>query len=175
MKTLAATAILFCATCMAQHVTTDYDRNADFAQYKTYTWEKIQTPDPLWSDRIRAAVNSALAAKGWSEVESGGSVMLVAMEMTQDHQTLNTWYDNFGGGWGWRRGPGFGGFGESQTTEQTYQVGTLVIDMFDGGAKKLVWRGSVSDLLSNKSEKNIKNLNKGVEKVFAHFPPEGKQ
>jgi hypothetical protein len=24
----------------------------------------------------------------------------MAMEMTQSHQTLNTYYDNFGGGWG---------------------------------------------------------------------------
>jgi hypothetical protein len=33
--------------------------------------------------------------------ESGGNVSIVAMEMTQDHQTLNTYYDGFAGGWNW--------------------------------------------------------------------------
>jgi hypothetical protein len=36
----------------------------------------------------------------------------------------------------------------------------------------LVWRGVSSETLSDKSDKNIKNLNKGVQKMFQHFPPE---
>ena len=53
----------------------------------------------------------------------------------------------------------------------TYQVGTLVVDLFDSGTKKLIWRGSSADTLSDKSDKNIKNLDKGVQKMFDHFPP----
>jgi len=166
-------ALLLTAGSFAQDVKTDYDRAADFNLYKTYSWENVHTENPLWSDRIKAAVNSALAAKGWTKVESGGNVSVMAMEMTSSHQTLNTYYDAFGGGWGWRglfRG-GFGGFGDSTTTEETYKVGTLVVDLFDSSTKKLIWRGSASDTLSDKSDKNIKNLNKGVDKMFEHFPP----
>jgi hypothetical protein len=94
--------------------------------------------------------------------------------MTQSHQTLNTYYDNFGGGWGWRGGFG-DGFGDATTTESTYKVGTLVVDLFDSNTKKLIWRGSASDTLSDKSDKNIKNLNKGVEKLFDRFPPDAKK
>ena len=98
---------------------------------------------------------------------------IMAMEMTQSHQTLNTFYDNFGGGWGWRGWGGVGGgFGESTTTESTYRVGTLVIDLFDSNTKKLIWRGSASDALAASSGKNIKKLDKGVDKMFEHFPPE---
>ena len=120
-------------------------------------------------DRIKSAVNAALAAKGWTEVPSGGDAALMAVETTQDHQTLDTFYDGFGGGWRWR---GFGGFGETTTTVETYKVGTLVVDIFDANSKKLVWRGSASDTLSSNSEKNIKELDKGVTKMFNHFPPE---
>ena len=86
----------------------------------------------------------------------------MAMEMTEDHRTLNAYYDNFGGGWGWRRwGGGFGdGFGTSTTTEETYKVGTLVVDLFDTNTQKLIWRGAAS-----------KKLNLDVEKMFDHFPP----
>ena len=88
------------------------------------------------------------------------------MDMTKSHQTVDTYYDGFGGGWRWG-----GGFGDATTSVDTYKVGTLVIDMFDAHTKKLIWRGSSSDTLSDKSDKNIKNLDKGVQKMFDHFPP----
>lgn len=158
-------------------VKTDYDRSADFSRYKTYSWGTVSTPNPLWVDRIKAAAASALAAKGWTEIESGGDVSIMAMEMTEDHRTLNTYYEDFGGGWGWRRwGAGLGdGFGTSTTTEETYKVGTLVVDLFDTNTKKLIWRGSATDTLSDKSDKNIRRLNSDAEKMFDHFPGEAKK
>jgi hypothetical protein len=157
------------AASLAQQVKTDYDHNASFDQYKTYSWEKVQTRDPLLVDRIKEAVNGALAAKGWTQVDSGGDVSIVAIEITQNRQTLNTFYDGFGGG---RR---FGGFGDATTTTETYKVGDLVVDLFDAKTKNLIWRGSSSDTLSNNPDKNTKNLDKGVKKMFAHFPPEAKK
>ena len=166
------TFFLLTAASFAQQVKTDYDHNANFGQYKTYSWEKVQTKDPLLVERIKDAVNAALAAKGWTQVDSGGDISVVAMEITRNQQTLNTFYDGFGGGWRWR---GFGGGGEATTTTETYQVGTVVVDLFDGKTKNLIWRGSASDTLSNNADKNTKNLDKGVQKMFAHFPPEPKR
>ena len=162
-------AVLCAPALLAQQVKTDYDRNADFSRYKTYSWGNVHTQDPLWVDRIKGAVNSALAARGWTQVESGGEISIMAMEMTNEHRTLSTYYDNFGGGWGWRWG---GGFGTATTTEETYTVGTLVIDLFDTNTKMLAWRGSASDTLSAKSDRNIRKLDKSVQKMFDHFPPD---
>jgi Domain of unknown function (DUF4136) len=169
MLVSVATFFVFIAASFADQVKTDYDHNANFGQYKTYSWEKVQTRDPLMVDRIKNAVNAALAAKGWTQVDSGADVSVVAMEITKNQQTLNTFYDGFGGGWRW------GGFGDATTTTETYKVGTLVVDLFDTKAKNLVWRGSTSDTLSNNADKNTKNLDNGVKKMFAHFPPEGKK
>jgi len=166
---LIGLALFLANASFAQQVKTDYDRAANFSQYKTYSWEKVQTPDPLWVDRIKAAVDAALAAKGWTQVESGSDISIIAIEINRDHQTLNTYYDDFGGGRRWR---GFGGFGESTTTSDTYTVGTLVVDLFDAKTKNLVWRGVSSGMLSDKSDKNIKSLNRGVQKLFQHFPPD---
>ena len=164
--------LVFAAASFAQQVKIDYDHNANFGQYRTFSWEKIQTQDPLLVNRIKDAVNGALTAKGWTQVESGGDACILAMEITRNQQTLNTFYDGFGGGWRWR---GFGGFGDATTTTETYQVGTLVIDLFDAKTKTLIWRGSSSDTLSNNADKNTKNLDKGVQKMFGHFPPEVKK
>jgi len=171
MFALTAMMFLFAGKSSAQQVKTDYDRSADFSQYKTYSWAHVKTKDALDVDRIKSAVTAALAAKGWTQVDSGGDVSIVAMEITRDQQTLNTFYNGFGGGWGWRRFGG-GGFGEATTTTETYRVGTVVVDLFDTKTKKLLWRGTSSDTLSNNSDKNIKNLDKGVEKLFKQFPPE---
>ena len=167
---LAGMMFLLAGISAAQQVKTDYDRAADLAQYKTYSWEHVETKDPLSVDRIKNAVNATLTARGWTQVESGGDVSIVAVQMTSNQETLNTFYNGFGGGWGWRRFGG-GGIGEATTTTETYKVGTLVIDLFDAKTKKLLWRGSSSDTLSNNSDKNIKNLDKGVGKMFKQFPP----
>jgi len=160
--------LLLASAASAQQVKTDYDRSTNFSQYKTYSWEKVQTQDPLWVARIKEAVNASLTAKGLTPVASGGDVAIVAIETTQNQQTLNTFYDGFGGGWRWR---GMGGFGDATTTTENYKVGTLVVDLFDAHTKTIIWRGSSSDTLSDKSDKNIKNLDKGVQKMFDHFPP----
>jgi Domain of unknown function (DUF4136) len=146
---------LFLATSLfAGDVKTDYDRSANFNQYKTYSWGNVQTQEAQLVDRIKSAVDEALAAKGWRQVASGGDVSLIATEITEDQQILNN-HDDF-------------------TTTETYQVGSLVVEMFDTRTAKLIWRGSSSDTLSNKPDKNIKNLDKGVQKMFKNFPPEAK-
>jgi hypothetical protein len=113
-----------------------------------------------------------LSAKGWTQVDSDGDVAIVAIKTTQTQRTLQTFYDGFGGGWRWRGG---GGFGDATTTEHDYQEGTLVVDLFDGKTKQIIWRGSAEGTLSDKAEKNEKNLDKGVAKMFKNFPPGAKR
>jgi hypothetical protein len=147
-------------------VKTDFDHHANFSQYKTYSWAKVDTPDPLWNDRVKEAVDRALTAKGWSQVPSGGDVSVVAVGTTRQKPTLRSFYDGFGGGWLW------GGFGETTTYVDNYTEGTLVVDLFDSASKKLIWRGSATDVLSGKPEKDEKKVDKAVAKMFDHFPPQ---
>ena len=164
--------LFFLATleaAFAQHVKTDFDHQANFSQYKTYSWQEIKPENSLWDARIKSAVDAQLQAKGWTQVASGGDVAIVAIATTKTQRTLQTFYDGFGGGWRWR---GFGGMGEATTTEQDYKEGTLVVDMYDAKTKQLIWRGSAEDTLSNNADKNEKNLDKGVAKMFKKFPPE---
>jgi hypothetical protein len=175
LSKIAASVVLtlvLATIAFAQDIKSDYDHSVNFGQYKTFSREKVQTKDPLLVDRIKDAVDSALSAKGWMLVPSGGDVEVFAIETTQNQQTLDTFYNGFGGG---RRWGGFGGFGDATTTVETYKVGTLVVDLFDAKTEKLVWRSSSSDTLSNNADKNTKNLDKGVNKMFQHFPPTPKK
>ncbi len=162
-----ALAMTIANVTFAQKVTTDFKKGADFAQYKTFTWIKEpKTTDPLMRQRVIDDVNSALAAKGLRRVTGQADLGIAAHEATRQEHTLNTFYDGFGGGWRWR-----GGFGTATTTVTNYEVGTLVVDMFDCKTKEAVWRATSSKTLSSNPEKNADNLNKAVVDMFKKFPP----
>src|ERR1700735_1777155 len=124
-------------SAFGQHIQTDFDHQANFSQYKTYSWQEIKPANSLWDARIKRAVDAQLAAKGWTQVDSGGDVAIVAIKTTQTQRSLQTFYDGMGGGWGWRRFGG-GGFGEATTTTDTYKVGTVVVDLFDSKHKQMI-------------------------------------
>jgi len=44
-------ALLFTTASFAQQVKTDYDRSTDFSQYKSYSWENVNTQNLLWWGR----------------------------------------------------------------------------------------------------------------------------
>jgi Domain of unknown function (DUF4136) len=148
-------------------ISTDYDHSANFSQYKTYSWLKVQAGDSLWANRIQQDVDAQLAAKGWTKVASNGNASVSAFQSTQDQQTLNTFYDGAGGGWRWRGG----GMGMATTTTDVTKVGTLVVDIFDSQTKQLLWRGKESADLKGNATKNSTQLAKDVTSMFKHFPP----
>jgi hypothetical protein len=152
----------------AMDVSVDHDETVDFSKYKTFIW--IHPPmlnDPLMRQRIGDAVNRMLQEKGVRLVSSPeeADLGLIANGATEQRQTLQTFYDTFPAGWGW------GGWGTARTVIDTYQVGTLVMDMFDMGTKRVVWRGVATDTLSDKPEKNTKKINKAVKEMLEDFPP----
>jgi hypothetical protein len=168
--TSAAVTLAGLGILMAADVKTDYDHAADFGAYRTYSWLRVEAGDSLWSDRIRQAVSEQLGTKGLTPQESGGDLSIAAMGRTREEQSYSTFYNGIGGGWFWR---GFGGPGMATTTVQETPVGTLTVDMFDAKTKKLVWRGTSTESLSNKPDKNTKKLDEAVANMFKKFPPKG--
>lgn len=173
---------LVTATVMAAHaadVKTDYDHKVDFSRFHTYSWGKVSTADPLYVQRIKDEVNKDLQAKGWQESPSGGDVTIFAKGDVHNQQEMQTFYNGLGGGWGGRWGwGGWGwggpGFGEATTTTVNQPVGNLVIDMFDGQTKAIIWRGMSQANLHKKPSKNTSELDKDIDKMFDHFPPKSK-
>jgi len=156
---LALVAMLFAAD-----VSIDFDHHADFARYHTYSWLGVRAGNSIWQDRIQSAVDSQLAAKGWSKVDSGGDATVSAFGRMTEQDSIETYYDGFPG-WGWR------GFGTATTEVIPEKVGNLTVDIFDGNTKHLIWRGGAADAVSGSPEKNEKRMVESVDKLFKHFPP----
>ncbi|MGO4220320.1 DUF4136 domain-containing protein [Lysobacter sp. TAF61] len=175
MKALALSLALvsFVAVAATPKVTTDSDPAANFAAYKTYYWAmKPEGGSPLMQQRIVAGIDARLQAKGWTLAE-GGDVAVAANISRSQKQSLDTFYTGTGmGGWGWRGGWGGGmGMGNASTTVRTYDVGTLVVDMFDAKSKQAIWRGTASGTVPSNPDKAAAGLDKGLDKMFASFPP----
>jgi len=153
----------------AQDVKTDYNHQTDFSKYKTFTWIKEpKTTNPLMKQRIMDAINLQLGEKGLRLVADHADLGVSANTATREERTLESFYNGFPGGWRWHR---WYGPGSVTAYVDTYQVGTLVLDLFDTATKQVVWWGTASDTISDKAEKNTEHLNKAVVKMFKEFPP----
>jgi hypothetical protein len=163
--TILWSAVALATAAFAQRVAVDYDHAANFKEIKTYSWAKLHTVDPITDNRVKEAIDRELAAKGWSHVPSGGDVALVVVEQTSVREQYDSLYNGFGGRrWG-------GGMVDETTTVDNYEVGTLIVSMFDGNSKQLIWRGTASGDVSDNPQKKIKSLAKVVQKMFKNFPP----
>ena len=119
VRFLLLVAVLLAITfpAFSRDIKTDYDHHANFSQYKTYSWGKVETQNPLWDDRIREAVNRELAKKGWTEAPADGDVTIMAMGTTHERPILRTFYDS-----SFRDGAGVGSVSR-QPTSTTMRLG----------------------------------------------------
>jgi|SwirhirootsSR3_FD_contig_51_5219248_length_798_multi_2_in_0_out_0_2 Domain of unknown function (DUF4136) len=163
--TLSAAALLIPAQAFAQKVNVDFDPAAQFSSYKTYGWAQgTPSPNPLGEERIHAAVEERMAAKGFTKSDNPQVMIATHVVTKEEKEIISTGY---GYGYGYYR---YGG-GMSTATVNTYIQGTLVLDMYDAAAKKLAWRGTATDTVSDKTDKNTKKVNSALDKMMKQYPP----
>ena len=180
---LALATALTPALAMAQKTSYDYDKTENFAALKTYTQkEGTKVGQPLIDERIVAAIDAQMAAKGFTKSASNPDAYVVyhiAFDKQKDISTFSSGYGGGYGGYGYRYGGGWGG-GTTSTQVRDILIGTLVIDIVDakgeGGKGQVAWRGmGVKEVNpQNKAEKLDKNINSAVEKIFKNYPPKVK-
>jgi hypothetical protein len=163
------------AAAFAQDVKTDFDKSANFGAIKTFS-VKIGTSwnNQISEKRISDEIAQTLTEKGWKQVDANPDALVLLHGATEKQKNLNTFYSGMGG-YGYRGWGGMGGMGSATTTVSEYLVGTLVVDIFDAKSKALMFRGTASDEISDKPEKNIKKVEKASQKMFKDFPPGSKE
>lgn len=154
-------------------VRTDHDPAVDFSKFDSYAWQQQPAiSNPLVKQRVIAAIDAQLAAKGWRQVaEDQADVALVGNVATRERQTIETFYGSpHWHGWNWQEewnGPGV----HPDTRITTYTVGSLVLDMFDTRTRRAVWRGSAEGPIPDSPQKVDQAVRSAVTRMFADFPP----
>ncbi len=121
-------------------------------------------------ERFIQAIDGQLSAKGFQKVASNPDVFVTYHSEESQRMSLDTTY--MGGGWGYGPGWGWGGgMGSSTTTVRQYNVGTVALDIWDAKQKRLVWRGTASDTMTDDPQKRAQKIQTAAEKLFEKYPP----
>ncbi len=185
MKNFAFAALLFffCGACSTVSVNTDFNPDYDFTKFHTYAWldnEDAPSSDTrinndLVTDRVRSAVETALAARGFLKTDASSADFRVswhgAIQKKLQVDSIDHFYSPYGYG-SLYRDP-FVGARTRNSTVREYEEGTLIIDILDPVQHKLIWRGSGSDRLSSNPdpEKAGTRINEAVAIILKDFPP----
>jgi hypothetical protein len=172
---------LACLGCASITVSTDYDPDADFSGFRTFSWmsKPGNIPDDpridsdLLRSRIEDAVRDTMTAKGYDFVEKGSADLLLGYHVTVEDKVDVSTFDNYygyRGGWYYYGAP----YAYQDTYVRQYQVGTLILDVANGKTKRLIWRGTAkAELLASPTpEEREERIREAVEKMLDKFPPE---
>ena len=162
---------LLAVSLLAQDVRYNFASGVDFAKFKTYKWVQIpgaEKLDQLTDQQLKDAIDTELAKKGLMKTTGDNADLLLAYQVSVNHEQQITMFNN-GWGYGWY---GYGG-GITTATTSTIAIGQVDLDMYDQADRKLIWRGTASKTLNPKAspEKRQKNLAKGAAKLLKNYPP----
>ena len=164
--------LLGAVSISAQKVSVGSDPGVDLTKYKTYSWaQQTASINPLISQMIISAIDTELAAKGLTKVNSDPELTVVVFGSTESdmHVSNPSWAPSL----------------NSLTTgvvvgSQSFLVtkGTLVVDIADAKTTKSVWRAQATQTLDHgptgdraKDAKTVeKPIKKAVQKMFKQFP-----
>lgn len=177
--------LLSIASCSSIKVVSDVDSSVDFTKYKTfeyYGW--ADESDKLLNDIDKRRIESAFAdefyKRGLGIVGKDGD-LIVALYIVVEQKTQTTaTTTNIGGGYGYGGyggyygyGPGYGwGMGHSTTQVNTYnyEVGTLVVSVYDKAEEKLIWESSGSGEINENPKNREKSIPYVVARIMKEYP-----
>lgn len=172
---LATTALLSGCASAPEKSTAMIDQQADFGNYKTFTWYTISSaeganePMSLVDSSIRAAIATEMQRKGYVEAPASGTAdLLIDYEAARTEKVKSNPF-RIGVGVG-SYGSGVGGSVSTSTPSvKNVSEGSLVIYAIDAARNAEVWRSRVSRELG-KGSVNPDVVQSVVAEVLNDFP-----
>lgn len=174
IKILPLLLLFVLSSCSSVRVASDYDKNVDFTNFKTYAFykngiDKVEISD-LDKKRILRSIDEVMMAKGFTKSETPDLLVNI---FTKERENVNVSQFNAGFGYGW-------GFGWNpflwggQTNVYTNTEGTLYIDIIDANKKEMIWQGEGNGDLTKNTEKKDEVIKNFVAKILEQYPPQKK-
>lgn len=165
---------LLSSSAQAQKTSAKYDQSANFSNYKTFMFsQQSGARNPLVNEMIRAAIVRELTAKGLTQVDANPDLRVAYLAATG----LNIQVANVS--FGYAVNPAYEGLVPSAGTASWDVVtGTLVIDLWDNKADRVVFRGTAKEMLKRAPGPDMaadakmvsKPVNNGIAKIFKKYP-----
>lgn len=177
MKTLKILSLLLffiLSSCSSIKVNSDYDKNIDFTQFKTFAFykngiDKVEISD-LDKKRILRSIDEAMTAKGFTKNETP-DLLVNIFTKEREQVDVNRFNSGWGYGWGYGWNPYMWG---GNTSVSRYTEGTLYIDLIDAKKKELIWQGEGEGVLTKDTNKKDEKIKEFVVKILEQYPPKKK-
>ncbi len=176
-------ALVALASCSSLKVTSDKDQTVDFSTYSTfefYGWE--ENSDQLMNrfdrERVEQAFANEFAKRNLRPVKAGEEGQLViSLFIVTEQKTSTTAHTSHMGGYGgyYDYGPGWGwGGGHSMTTynEHDYEVGTLIVSVYDKKEQQLIWESVGVGTIDENPQSRERKIPAYVQQIMAEYPIE---
>ena len=176
-----ATLIIFQA-CSSVNITSDWDREANFDNYKTFKIlprdeaNKAIINDFDWK-RFQESITEEMNARGYTYQAENADLDVgihILLEDKSDIRAYTDYYGTYGyGGYGWGYGYGpYGGIGGATTTvtQYDYTQGTLILNIMDAKEKQLLYQGIAVGTVKEGNVDREKRIHKVMAQVFAPYP-----
>lgn len=163
---------------LGQKVKVDYDRSIDFTKFKTFSWGELYPARlPMLRLNIVGVIDEQLAAKGLVEVQKDADIIVTYagdMAGESNRGVSAPAYPGYSGpppatdATMWTGSAG----SSNSAASPTYPKGTLIVEVMDPHAAKIVWRGvgKVRLDIENKSQ-SVTRINDTIVKMFVQYPP----
>jgi len=157
----------------AQKTSAAFDENVDFSNYKTFTFDEKGARNPYVNTLIVEAIERELTSRGLTKVNVDSDLKVVYLAATVPNlQVQNVPFYHV-------VNPAYSGMVGSATMNMwDVTTGTLVIDLWDRKTDRVVFRGTITDVLQRAPSADLKAdakivskpINKGVAKIFKKYP-----
>ena len=172
IKFLTVFLLFIFASCSAVRVNADFDKNVNFAPFKTYAFYKTGIDKAEISDldkkRILRSIDEEMTAKGFTKSETPDLLINI---FTKEREQVNVNQFNAGWGYGWGFGWNPWMWGGGYNNISTSSEGTLTIDLIDAKKKEMIWQGEGVGYLTQNTHKKDENIKGFVTKIMSQYPP----
>lgn len=170
--------LLFCSCKSTINVHSDFDKNVDFSQYKTYSFlkhtnDRVQTSS-LDKKKILQAIETELDQKGMAKSEKSDLLVVISTR----ERKINIPYGSDNHRWYWGNFPYSGSsyeytpyYSGPNYFVSTDKEGTLYINFIDTKRKELVWQCKGVGYLPHSQSKKAAFINEIVAKILMQYPP----
>jgi len=178
-KTAAMFVLSFtlCSVVQAQKTSAAFDEKVDFSNFKTFAFDKGGARNPYVNALIVGAIERELTARGLTKVDSDPDLKVSYLAATVPNlQVQNVPFYHV-------VNPAYSGMVGSATMNMwDVTTGTLVIDLWDRKSDRVIFRGTITEVLQRAPSADLqadakivsKPINKGVAKIFKKYPVKSK-
>ncbi len=158
------------SSCTSLNVRSDYDRQANFRRYTTYTIDNPPAAghDPIIGSelnrrRIMESLDAEMQSRGYVRNDADADLVVRFQADSKDRQQIQS--NNLNPMWGWWNQP-------NTISSRTYEENRIIVGVWDAQSKQMVWQGWASgQFTAQRKERNMDvAIREAVYRIMEKYP-----